>query len=559
MAILHDRFWWPPDEGNYAHVAERLLSGEILHRDVQDVHAGYINFINAAAFSLFGVRLVSLRYPLAVLSVVQAAVTFLLLSPRGLLAASAGAVAAASLGFVQFLNPTANWYCLFLALVTIGWLTWAPPGRWRHVGTGLLIGTTFLFRQLSGVLLGMGVLLYLLLEKRAPLAGDSPVVARVILAVLAIGLMAYLTRSTDALGWLLLGIWPFPILLYAWRQTAVPNREVIVTLVALTLGAAVAAVPLSVYHLAHGSGGDWFGDVVSAAASLPALEFVKTRGYLIMLSLAMRGLVSGDLAASLNGAFWLTLLSMPAILGAALLHTLLRGSTTYRVHPLPVIALFYTIVSIHYQVPIYLFYTAGLSLAAVLWLSAGRGKVSHIILVCSTAIIAVIGTYYHAAMGASRGFPGIIAGQRRPPGAPLPLARAGLYVEVEDAARYQQYVDFITTETQPGDSIFAFPSNAELYFLSQRSNPFRFYNTALGIRSSADLVSTIRVLRCHPPKLVLYNPQDKYNTSASAHVARFVQEAYDPMTPLPPFEVFRRKDRLLERRAGQEECDAPAN
>ena len=46
---FHDRFWWPPDEGNFAHVAERILDGEVLHVDVQDVHAGHINFVNAAA------------------------------------------------------------------------------------------------------------------------------------------------------------------------------------------------------------------------------------------------------------------------------------------------------------------------------------------------------------------------------------------------------------------------------------------------------------------------------------------------------------------------------
>jgi hypothetical protein len=87
------------------------------------------------------------------------------------------------------------------------------------------------------------------------------------------------------------------------------------------------------------------------------------------------------------------------------------------------------------------------------------------------------------------------------------------------------------------------PANAELYFLAQRSNPFRFYNTALGIRSSADLDSVLSVLRCHPPKLVFYNSKDKYNTAASERIARFVRDAYEPLTPLPPFEVFRRRDR----------------
>ena len=544
VTIFHNKFWWPPDEGNYAHVAERLLSGEILHRDVQDIHAGYINFVNAAAFSLFGVRLVSLRYPLAVLAVAQSALMFLLLRPRGLILACVGAIALTTLGFVQFLNPTANWYCLFLAIATISWLRWVPAaGRAGHVGAGFLIGTTFLFRQLSGVLLGMGVLVYLLLKHPRTQKGNHTILARALLAVMAVGLAAYLIQATDAMGWLLLGIWPFPLLLYAWRRTAVPNRELLATVLALALGAAVAALPLITYHLAHGSIGAWVGDTVGAAVSLPRLDFVKMQGYLTMAVLALLGLGSGGLAASLNGAFWLSLLLMTAVLGMALLRALLRGAPDAKVHPLPVIALFYGLVSAHYQVPIYLYYTAGLTLAAVLWLAAGRGKALRTVAVLSTIIIAATAVYYHAAMPLSRGVAGVVAGKRQPASTPLQLVRAGLYVGAEDAARYHRYVALIDQETQPGDSIFALPTNAELYFLAKRANPFRFYNTALGIRSSVELDSVLHVLKCHPPKLVLYDPKDKYNTSASLRIAQIVRATYERLPPLPPFEVFRRRSR----------------
>ena len=49
LYAFYDRFWYPPDEGNYAHVAERILDGEILNLQVQDIHPGYISFVNAAA------------------------------------------------------------------------------------------------------------------------------------------------------------------------------------------------------------------------------------------------------------------------------------------------------------------------------------------------------------------------------------------------------------------------------------------------------------------------------------------------------------------------------
>jgi len=59
--FFHNRFWYAPDEGNYAHVAQRVVSGEVLNLNVQDIHPGYINFVNAAALRVFGLDLLSLR------------------------------------------------------------------------------------------------------------------------------------------------------------------------------------------------------------------------------------------------------------------------------------------------------------------------------------------------------------------------------------------------------------------------------------------------------------------------------------------------------------------
>src|SRR5436305_866534 len=80
LVHLHDRFWWPPDDGAYAHPAERMLQGEVLHRDVHEAHPA-LHFVNEAALALFGNRLVSLRYPLVAVAAAQALLVFLLLLP----------------------------------------------------------------------------------------------------------------------------------------------------------------------------------------------------------------------------------------------------------------------------------------------------------------------------------------------------------------------------------------------------------------------------------------------------------------------------------------------
>jgi hypothetical protein len=539
MIAYHNRFWAPADEGKFAHVAERMLLGEVLHRDVQDLHAGYVNFVNAAAFSLFGVRIVSMRYPLALLTVVQAGLMFLILKRRGAATALVGGLALTSLSFVQFLNPTPNWYTLFLAVATIAWLSWNPIGlRRRHVVTGFLLGTTFLFRQLSGVFLASGVLVFLLLEKPGTGAIGGRRLARAILALIAMGSAWYILRVTDPVGWLLFAVWPLAVVLLACLRTRRTDREVLALLRDLSLGGLISASPLLAYHLAHGSLGDWFRDSFGAAMSLPALGFMNRPGYLMMGIAAWVGFHSGDLDKFINAGLYTCLLLISALLGVLLFRMLIRG-TRSTIHPLPVIATFYGLVSLHYQLPIYLFYTVGLSLAAVLLLTAESNAGIRRFTLAASTVIAAAALYYQAGMPLTRKLLGTVAGERPLAATPLPSPVAGIYVDAEEAQLYGSLVRLIDRETRPGDTIFGFPMNPELYFLGRRANPFKFYNTAVGIRSNADLASVLQVIRCQSPKLVFYDPTDKYNTPASVRVAGALATKYEKLARIPPFEVFR--------------------
>ena len=539
MIVYHDRFWAPADEGKFAHVAERILLGEALHRDVQDLHAGYINFVNAAAFSVFGVRMVSMRYPLALLTVIQAGLIFLVLKRGGTAPALIGSLALTSLSFVQFLNPTPNWYTLFLAVATIAWLVSNPVSlRRRRIVTGFLVGTAFLFRQLSGVFLASGVLVFLLLEKPSGGASGAPRLARAMLALIALGNAWYILRVTDPVGWVLFGVWPLAVVMWAWLRTRRSDQEVLALLRDLSIGGIISACPLLAYHVAHGALGDWFRDTFGAAMSIPTLGFMSRPGYLMLGILSWRGFHSGELDRVINAGLYACLLLISAMLGVLLFRGLVRGNPSSN-HPLPVIATFYALVSLHYQVPIYLFYTLGLSLAAILLLSSESKAGTRWLTVAVSAIIAGVALYYQAAMPLSRHLQGMVAGERRFPVTALSSAVAGIYVEDTEAQLYQSLVRLIERESEPGDTIFVLPMNAELYFLGRRTNPFRFYNTAVGIRSSVDLDSVLEVIRCQPPKLVFYDPTDKYNTPASLRIAGVLGAQYEKLAGVPPFEVFR--------------------
>ena len=208
--FFHDHFWYAPDDGNYAHVAQRIVAGEVLNLQIQDVHAGYINFVNAAAFRVFGLDLLSLRYPLVFIAFVQAVLIFILFyRSRHRSLAIGAAIAINALGLVQFLNPTANWYSLFLVVLIACTLHWIPrDSSYRLLTVGFLLGTLVLFRQLSGVIVAMGVLSYLLIEigeKTDRLSLRRGILGRSLIAITALGLGFYLFRTTDLIGLVLFG------------------------------------------------------------------------------------------------------------------------------------------------------------------------------------------------------------------------------------------------------------------------------------------------------------------------------------------------------------------
>src|SRR5713226_6506525 len=53
--------WDPVDEGTLGQSAERILHGEMPHRDFDDPYTGGLAYIDAAIFKLFGINLFWLR------------------------------------------------------------------------------------------------------------------------------------------------------------------------------------------------------------------------------------------------------------------------------------------------------------------------------------------------------------------------------------------------------------------------------------------------------------------------------------------------------------------
>ncbi len=547
LYAYHDQFWYPPDEGNYAHVAQRILAGETLNLQVQDVHPGYISFVNAAALRVFGADLVSLRYPIVLAGLAQAAVLFFVFPRQDPWRAAVASIALTALGAIQFLNPTAHWYCLALVTMLMAVLgtTRGPHLQSARLllAIGLLIGTIILFRQLTGFLVGIGALAFLLWDageraarRRAALLG------RALAATMAVALAAYLALATDISGLVLFGVWPLALLGRLASRPQASNREVARIAGTVAAGMALAALPLAAYHLWHGSVQAWADDVGPAAVALTRLDFFERNNFAALIYHAARQMVTTpSVPAILNGFYWVTLPLLAAVNGFVVLRRIGRAGSTAALPVMPTLAVFYAVVSVHFQIPVYLYYSAGLSLASLLWLAPHASPLAARASVAVALVLAVTGVYFQAGQPASRGIAGILRGDRVLSMRASTLPHNSLRIDPEEGRRYASLVELIRREVPAGEAIFAVPSNAELYFMAERRNPFRFYNTALGVRSDEDLALVERTLRDDPPRLVTFNRDDKYNTPRSLRIMETVRTRYAVIGGIDSFEVYVRR------------------
>ena len=119
------------------------------------------------------------------------------------------------------------------------------------------------------------------------------------------------------------------------------------------------------------------------------------------------------------------------------------------------------------------------------------------------------------------------------------LDRGRLRLDRVDRDVYGRFVKVIQAETRADEAIFALPNDAELYFLANRRNPFRFYNSALGIRTDDDLRHVMAEMQARPPRLVIFRPGDKYNNAASARVMSLVKSKYVRIDTIDGRDVYR--------------------
>ena len=177
-----DRGWIPLDEGTLGQSAERVLAGEMPHRDFDDVYTGGLSQADAIVYRWTSVRLVNLRWALYGVFVLWVPVVFYIASR---FARPAGA-AIATLLCVVWSIPTypaamPSWYNLLFATFGTAALirfTETTNRRWI-VCAGVLGGLSILVKIVGLYYIAAALLFfvwheYQVAHGRAPAAGARP-------------------------------------------------------------------------------------------------------------------------------------------------------------------------------------------------------------------------------------------------------------------------------------------------------------------------------------------------------------------------------------------------
>ena len=164
-----DRTWYPADDGALAHSAERLLQGQLPHRDYDDVYTGGLAYLNAAAFRLLGATYWSMRLVLMAVFLAWVPTVFhLALRFAKPLGAAGITLLAVAWSLPNYMAPMPSWYNLFLATFGIAALfRYLDTRRWRWLVTAGIAGGLSILVKVVGVYYVAGVLLFLVFQAHA--------------------------------------------------------------------------------------------------------------------------------------------------------------------------------------------------------------------------------------------------------------------------------------------------------------------------------------------------------------------------------------------------------
>jgi hypothetical protein len=527
-----DRGWIPSDEGVVGHSAERVLAGEMPHRDFDDLYTGGLSEADAIVYRWTSVRLVNLRWALYGVFVLWVPVVFYIASRF----ARPTVAAVATLLCVVWSIPTypaamASWYNLFFATIgTAGLIRFTETARRRWIVYAGILGGLSILVKVVGLYYIAGALLFFVWHEyqvahgRAQTAGARPnrwyaifvAAALALFVLMLVRLVAVLPSHSRFLHFVLPGtllaaflgqmewtrppsvssamrfrslavlVGPFllgvalPIALFLVPYVAAHAvgdlvHGVFVTPTRRTLYAVALPVPLKTIW----SAALWFVVFVPSRRRVERYGVLARNAWIVLAVAAGLALVATAHGGLVYADLWLAIRYIaPAtvVAGGFLLWRLNRAPLDSsrrqeQIWLLVCMTALCSLVQVPYAGSVYILYFAPIAILALLAIVTSREG--------GAGPRPAIAAAFFLAFGVMRVNPGHIsvvgryAPQNEWPTVALPIARTGLWSSPIASLRYTQVTELLRDHSAPGGYTYAAPDCPELYYLSQLHNPTR--------------------------------------------------------------------------------------
>ena len=582
--------WMPFDDGTLAQSAERVMHGQLSHRDFDDVYTGGLAWLNAAAFRLLGTNLWSLRLVLFAVFLAWVPAVYYIASRfvRPLVAASVVLVAV-TWSLPNYSAAMPSWYNLFLATFGVAALfRYLEAGHRRWLtAAGLAGGLSFLVKVI-GLYYVAGVLLFLVFHthERSRSTADAgaergrgyAIVVSAALLLFVAALYAIVRRqlhASELVQFVLPGTLVAALLVRnEWTHPAGASRArfaMLARLLAPFLGGLLLPVVMFLVPYArsgalgafvHGvfvlpmrrfSGASAPAPPLSTMLALIPFAILVAWGYraakgirrretvLVGVALALVVYVSGSNEATYR-TVWnavRNLLPVDTIAGVVLLahvrtadarSPLLRERTMLLVAVTALCAM----VQFPYSVANYFCYVAPLVALTMLALSSYAMPVTPTgtvpgLLVAFLAAFAVFRTNHTPIQSLG------VAYQPQWPLESLALERAGIDVPVVHAVAYEALIPMLRAHARGGYT-WASPDTPEIYFLSGLRNPTRALFEMFNDSTSAD-GRVLHALDAHGVTAIVLNSLPSFSPAITRGMSAQLASRYPHMQNIGPFQL----------------------
>jgi hypothetical protein len=557
-------------------MADRVLAGEMPHKDFDEIYSGGLTYLHALSFKLAGTNLMSMRYVLLAFVLIWVPAVYAL-ARRFASPLTAGAVTLLALvwSVPNYFASLPSWYNLFFA--TFGSLCLfrhieAPRSRWLFLA-GLFGGLSFLVKMV-GLYYIAAALLFLLYretfiarsDSSESRSGPSLLLLKSAACLAFAGFLVFLLRSRpyprEIVHFAVPGLAICGLLIWNEARNARGSpASRIQSLARLMIPFGIGVVlPIAVFlfpYVRLGVVGDFFRGVfllpqkrlASAARELPRLDtMVAVLPYTILLTYPFRGVARGrERLAAVAAAVFLGILlvwskhpeiyydvwnsarslAVVAVLVSSLFLVLpdpgesMTAEIRQKIYLLACMTALVGLVQFPFAAPIYYCFVAPLVALTLLATVQARRAAPKLLHGC------ILGFYLLFAalrMNPSYVFNLGLRYRAYEASGKLRMDRGGLRVPLADELEYEQLLRLVRRYARAGN-IYAAPDCPEVYFLSGLRNPTRAIFESLGHSEEPDSYG-LALLGVARVEVVVLNRRPSFTSSVGSRFRSLLQERF---------------------------------